>query len=292
MAGHRCPSPPDGGAPSRVRLTVALRLLRESVTDRGSRRGPSFTLPLSPSSPLGVASVNRSAACTRRVRSASTRQSGRQCRCAVRDGRNGRPHPAQSRPAATPGACNRASGRLSPHLPFRRPQPGCRQVRDEFPTTGRSRGRSVPRMTFRAVQRVCNGFRETRPRTASICHSMKKPTPVFRGRLRSTSIPCSLRGWRPQSRGGSSPPFRTKLKRLHIKSLTIAGLVCHVGELPRYGRIEMRKRGPRTFVCSVGHDLCRFKRRPRKLFHIRGPRYTWYRYNGGRGRLWNVRSTT
>jgi len=32
-------------------------------------------------------------------------------------------------------------------------------------------------------KRVCNRVWEKRPRTAAICHSTRKPTPVFRGRL-------------------------------------------------------------------------------------------------------------
>jgi hypothetical protein len=58
----------------------------------------------------------------------------------------------------------------------------------------------------RPVQRMCNGVRSTRPRTASIYQSMRRPTPVFRGRLRSAFLLLSLRGWRSQDRGVRVPP--------------------------------------------------------------------------------------
>jgi hypothetical protein len=61
------------------------------------------------------------------------------------------------------------------------------------------------------VQRVCNESRETRPPSATTCCLARQPTPFYRGRLRSASILLSLRGWRSQERGGSSPPFRTTL---------------------------------------------------------------------------------
>ena len=56
------------------------------------------------------------------------------------------------------------------------------------------------------AQSLCNRFLETAPRTAAKEHSGARIAPVLYELLSSATLLSNLRGWREQSRRGSSPP--------------------------------------------------------------------------------------
>ena len=65
---------------------------------------------------------------------------------------------------------------------------------------------------FRFVQPACNRVRDRRPTTALDGRDAKQPTPIYRGRLRSTANPCSLRGWCAHECEGSSSSTEPNLR--------------------------------------------------------------------------------